>query len=164
MTTGRINQVAIGQTCETSVKGPFRRAKMLDRPGNDFRVRRKQPKLRTAFCFFLPSFSRPESEKWKKIARGLATDIPLKKQPGKPTLALPKRRPDSHYWGRPYQDRVRSVIIVRQDRHDSRDQQPRRAISRWTACRKLGSLAAGQSLSCLYQVGRVRSTYVDPPD
>lgn len=108
---------------------------------------------------------RAEKRKRNEKPEGLAIEIPsVKKETTRQVhLALPKRRPDSHYWGRPYQDRVRSVIIVRQDRQDSRDQQPRRASSRWTACRTLGSVAAGQSLSCLYQVVRVRSTEVDPP-
>ena len=48
--------------------------------------------------------------------------------------------------------RVRSVMCFRQDRQDSRDQQPHGAISRRTACRTLESVAAGQSLSCQYQV------------
>ena len=47
--------------------------------------------------------------------------------------ALSKRRPDPLCRGRPYQDKVRSVMYFRQDRQASRDQQPHGARARRTA-------------------------------
>ena len=54
--------------------------------------------------------------------------------------------------GRPSQDRVRSVMYVRQDRQDSRDQQPHGPVHVGLLYRTLGSVAARESLRCLYQM------------
>ena len=163
MTTGRINQVAIGQTCETSVKAPFRERTELPRPGNDFRMRSEQPKLRTAYTdtrlperrpqsVFSPGPSRREGQGTGEISRGASRETTLERVVRAGHLALSKRRPAPLCRGRPYQDKVRSVMYVIQDRHASRDQQPHGASARGTACRTLGRVAAGQSLSCQCQM------------
>ena len=102
----------------------------LDRPGNDFRVRRKQPRLRTAFSTIITTFT------FAKVAiihrDNLTRALPVKEALCKIVSNFPHagRTPIA---GAGHIRTVRSVMYFRQDRQDSRDQQPRRASTRWTA-------------------------------
>ena len=74
MTTGRINQVAIGQQTlqneNVRHKAPFARETKLPLPGNDFRIlRSKQPKLRTN------KTARPESRCRKRKQRKISSKV-----------------------------------------------------------------------------------------
>ena len=120
MTTGRINQVAIGQTLQNENvrhKAPFARETKLPLPGNDFGIlRSKQPKLRTNGRREPESHRRCESR--EKFPRKYSLP-PIATAAGEPKgwfltqgatpAALPKRRPGSRYQVRPSQDAVRLV-------------------------------------------------------